>query len=134
MYLLELFHLHLIVSCVRLTWSLTPHSPAENFTRTSPAPEKPSIKKFLLDDLANRELLKQVSLLLAKSAPLRISKRQDLLLNRAMLSNQGCLTWVVSPATSINLQPQTRTQLISTYSTPFLLRIGQENCCDCESN
>src|ERR1019366_3082014 len=36
--------------------------------------------------------------------------RQDLLLSRTMISDSRRLTWVVSPATGLDLQPQTRAQ------------------------
>lgn len=76
----------------QLTWSLTPHPPAGNVPvfRTASASLHPTPR-------------------------VGATGGQDLLLSRTMLtmsplmgSSAGpCLTWVVSPATGIDLQPQT---------------------------
>src|SRR5688572_30141833 len=78
----------------QLTWSLTPHSPAEGVYPLASATNRPTTS-------VNR------------AWPLLLGGRlsailgQDLPLSRTMLSNQSCLTWVVSPATGIDFQPQT---------------------------
>ncbi len=76
----------------QLTWSLTPHPPAGNVPvfRTASASLHPTPR-------------------------VGATGGQDLLLSRTMLTTSllltspagPCLTWVVSPATGIDLQPQT---------------------------
>jgi hypothetical protein len=82
-------------TALQLTWSLTPHPPAGNVpvfrTASASLHPLPSVGKTGGQDLLlSRTMLTNAVLTLEKRTPL-----------------QRCLTWVVSPATGIDLQPQT---------------------------